>query len=344
MNDGADRPAASGDRFKAVMVANEEGPVPGWLRNQLADEGIEFFDQECATDDEVIAVAHDADVVWVITSLHVLTAKTVGGLPRCLAFVRSGSGTDNVDVEAATRAGIVVANTPGAVTETASDHTVALLCSVVRHIPYNDRLVKGGRWEPFYAAPIGTLHRRTLGLVGLGRIGRRVAQKVAGFEMDLLAYDPNVPEALMAEIGVRKAPLDDVMRSADFVSLHVPLTGETRNLIGERELRLMQPGAFLINCARGPIVNEQALYRALTEGWIAGAGLDVLSREPPDLTAPLLQLDNVVVNPHTAGLSAPATLETWRTATEAIIDLAQGRWPRSVVNPTVRPRRELRGR
>jgi D-3-phosphoglycerate dehydrogenase len=310
----------------------------------LADEGVEFFDQECTTDDEVIVAARGADVVWVITSLHLLTARTVAGLPRCVAFVRSGSGTDNVDVEAATRAGIVVANTPGAVSETTADHTVGLLCSVVRRIPYADRLVKDGLWDPFRAAPLGTLHRRTLGLVGFGRVGRGVAKRVTGFDMDVLAYDPYVPAETMAELGVRKASLEDVLRSADFVSLHLPLLPETRNLIGERELRMMQKDAYLINCARGPIVDEQALYRALSEGWIAGAGLDVMAAEPPDPTSPLLQLENVVVNPHIAGLSELTTLETWRTAAETIIDLSHGRWPRSVVNPAVRPRCQLRAR
>ena len=229
-------------------------------------------------------------------------------------------------------------------TETTSDHAIALLFSVVRRIPHNDRLVRAGHWDATRAMPRRHLCGGMLGLVGFGRIGRRVAQKVAGFEMLVLAFDPYVPKEEMEELGVQPATLEELLQSADFVSLHTPLTSDTHHLIGERELRRMRPEAFLVNCARGAVVDEQALYRARTEGWIAGAGLDLMERDPPDPGNPLLQLDNVVVNPHTASYSELSAHETWRLAAETIIDLRYGIWPRSIVNPNVKPRRKLESR
>ena len=333
--------ARSPREFKAVLVSNPESTVPDWVRERLANDGIEFLYHECQTGNEVVEVAGDADVVWIKTSHHLLTAETIESLPRCLAILRSGSGTDNVDVEAATKAGIVVANTPDAVAETTSDHAIALLFSVVRLIPYNDRLMRTGRWGLPAAAPTQQLYGRTLGLVGFGRIGRRVAQKISGFDMKVLAFDPFVSKETIEEVGASKVTLDELLRRADFVSLHSPLTPETFHLIGERELRLMRPEAYLINCARGAIVDEGALYRALTEGWIAGAGSDVMEEEPPNLDNPLFQLDNMVSNPHIASVSDTMRHQMWRLSVETIIDLHQGTWPRSVVNPTVRPRRNL---
>lgn len=153
MTDTAGSTMRTERQFLVVLAANDEGPVPDWLLEKLSDEGIGFYYRECQTDDEVLEVAAAADIVWVITPLHILTAKVMQGLERCLAILRSGSGTDNVDVEAATNAGILVANTPTAVTETTSDHAIALLFSVVRRIPHNDRLVRAGHWDATRATP-----------------------------------------------------------------------------------------------------------------------------------------------------------------------------------------------
>ena len=258
---GQDR-AGSGQRFKAVMVSNPEPTVPDWVRERLARKSIEFSFRECQTEDEVIEIAGDADVVWIKTARHLLTARTIAGLGTCLAILRTGSGTDNVDVNAATEAGLLVTNTPDAVVESTSDHAIALLFSVVRRIPYNDRLVRAGRWDPNFAPPSAQLYSRTLGLVGFGRIGRRVAQRVAGFDMKVLAFDPYVPTEAMRELRVEGATLDALLQRADFVSLHTPLTSETHHLIGERELRTMRPDAYLVNCAR--VLNDDYNYPLTT--------------------------------------------------------------------------------
>ena len=341
MSEATDNGTRSQSVFKAFMAANDQGPVPDWVLQSFDDEGIDFVYRECVTPEEVVEVGSDADVVWVITPLHLITAYSLSKLSNCVAVLRSGSGTDNVDVEAATREGILIANTPDSVTETTSDHAIALLFSVVRRIPYNDRAVRAGGWREESSYIPHHLTGGTLGIVGFGRIGRRVAEKVPGFRMKVLAFDPYVPDDVMREAGVEKVPLDDLLQRSDFVSLHTPLTPETFHLIGERELRLMRPNAYLVNVARGAVVDEPALCRALSEGWIAGAALDVFEEQPPDPDSPLLRLDDVVFNPHIASAGLFARRETFRLAGETIIDLRHDRWPRSVVNPTVKPRRPL---
>ncbi len=333
-------------RFKVALVSGwGEGPVPEWLIQGFAEHSIEFEAQECATRDDLERWAGDADVVWVFGHCPALTpecAENLAVLPRCGAILRSGSGTDNVPVVRATELGIVVANTPDAVTDGVADHTVGLLFAAARRIMAFDRAMRRGKWEraPGYANP--HIQGRTLGLVGFGRIGRRVTQRLRGFDLAVLAYDPYVDPDVMAQHGAQAAPLDELLARADFVSIHCPLTDETRRLIGERELRLMKRTAVLINTSRGPVIDEPALVRALAEGWIAGAGLDVFEQEPIDPENPLLGLDNVIVTPHIASLSDEFMDACWRHSYETVVDLSEGYWPRSYVNRGVKPRMALR--
>jgi D-3-phosphoglycerate dehydrogenase len=271
----------------------------------------------------------------------VLTAENLPLLPRCGAIIRTGSGTDNIPVAAATERGIIVANTPDALTDAVADHTIGLLLDVVRQISAQDRAVRGGAWDRRRYGPRWHIQGQTLGLIGFGRIPRLVARKLAGFALTYLAYDPYVGAGEMAAQGVQAAGLDDLLARSDFVLVHCPLTRETWHLLGERELRLMQRTATLINAARGSVIDEPVLVRALQEGWIAGAGLDVLEQEPPDWSNPLLQLDNVVITPHMAALSDEYLPNSWRLSVDTATALAQRRWPRSHVNHEVRPRWEM---
>jgi D-3-phosphoglycerate dehydrogenase len=263
-------------------------------------------------------------------------------LPGCGAIVRTGSGTDNVPVEAATQRGIVVANTPDALTEAVSDHAIGLLFAVLRRITLQDRLVRGGVWDRRRAWPHWSPRGRTLGLVGFGRIARAIARKLSGFEMKVLAYDPLVSSESAAAEGASVVGLDEVLSRADVISLHCPLTAQTRHLIDEGALRQMKPSAVLLNTARGPVVDEGALAAALAEGRIAGAGLDVLEQEPPDPANPLLRLDNVVVTPHMAAYSDEYLENCWRLSVETVLALAGGHWPPSHVNRPEPPRWDLR--
>jgi D-3-phosphoglycerate dehydrogenase len=211
----------------------------------------------------------------------------------------------------------------------------------VRQIPRQDRAVRAGVWDRYLAWPRWHLHDQVLGLVGFGRIARAVVEKLAGFRLRVLAHDPRVPPEVVAAHGARSVSLDELLAAADFVSIHCPLEPSTRHLLDERALRRMKPSAVVINTARGPIIDEAALARALRDGWIAAAGLDVLEDEPPRPDNPLLALDNVVLTPHIAGYSDEYLDNSWRLSMETAIDLANGRRPRSVVNPSVQPRWSL---
>ena len=327
--------------FKVALVALDGHEVPKSVYEQFERAGVQLVVKSCSTRQELAKYAGDADVVWLFGGGHVVTAENLAVLPRCGAIIRTGSGTDNVPVDAATRLGIVVANTPDALTDAVSDHTIALLFAVVRQVAVQDRAVRGGTWDRYLAWPNQRVRGKTLGLVAFGRIAQMVAQKMKGFEPRLLAYDPYVSPQTLARHGARAATLDELLEQSDFVSLHCPLSKETTRLIGERQLRRMKPTAVLINTARGPIVDEAALARALTEGWIAGAGLDVLEKEPPDPANPLLRLNNVVITPHIAAYSDEYVDASWQFSTEAALDLARGRWPRSYVNRDVKPRWQL---
>ncbi len=328
-------------RSKVALVGLDGQSVPDWVAAGLAGEGIELAAQECLTDEELARVAGDADVVWLFGGSRILNPNNMALLPRCGAIIRTGSGTDNVPVEAATRLGIVVANTPDAATEAVSDHAVGLLFAVLRQIAVQDRAVRDGVWDRYRAWPLWLLRGRTLGLVGFGRIARMFARKVSGFEPTVLAYDPALAPEVIAEGGARPAGLDELLSESDVVSVHCPLTPETRHLIGERALRRMKPTAVLLNTARGPAIDEAALARALAEGRIAGAGLDVLEQEPPDPANPLLGLDNVVITPHIAGYSDEYLERSWRLSLETVLALAKRRRPLSCVNRPAEPRWQL---
>lgn len=327
--------------FKVALVALDGQFVPDWATRQLAGNDIDLVINECTTTAELVALAGDADVVWIFGGSTIVTADSLPDLPRCLAILRTGTGTDNVPLNEATAAGIVVAITPEAGGDAVAEHTVALILAILRQVAVQDRLVRGGVWDRYRAWPRWQLRNHTLGVVGFGSIARSLVHKLQGFEMSVVAYDPFVGPEVFAQYGVRQASLLQVMEMADVVSLHCPLTPETFHLIGERELRAMRSDSILVNTARGPLVDEAALCRALTEGWIGGAGIDVLETEPTDPANPLLRLDNVIITPHIAGYSDTFLAESWRLSVETVIDLSQGRWPKVWANRDVVPRRPL---
>jgi len=334
-------------KLKAVMVdftGTSRKVIPDWVPRELDRAGIALALHECSTEEELAAYASEADFVWVMGGGRVCRTSRLEVLQKCGAIVRTGSGTDNIDVEAATRLGIVVANTPEAIADDVADHAIGLLFAVIRLIPLQDRRVREGKWGRIMDSYRWHLKGQTLGLVGFGLIGRMVARKMSGFEMEIVACDPYTDEKAFSDLGVRKATLEEVLRSSDFLSLHCPLNDETRRLIGERQLSVMKRNAVLINAARGPLVDERALVRALQEGRIGAAGLDVFEEEPLPADSPLLKLENVVLTPHVASYSDVYEEKVWRSSVEAILDMSRGFWPRSCVNRAVRPRWALEGR
>ena len=329
------------DSVKVALVDLDGQIIPDWLVPTLEREGIELLIRQCNSGAELTEHAKDADIVWLFGGSRVLQGGSLATVPRCWAIVRTGSGTDNVPVEEATARGIVVANTPAALSDGVSDHVIALVMALVRRLRKADREVRSGVFDQTLVRPLNSFGGRTFGLVGFGHIAREVAQKLSGFEMNWLVHDPFVSADELAAQGFQSVPLETLLSDSDFVSLHCPLTPSTRHLIGEPELRRMKPSAILINTSRGPVVDEPALVRALTEGWLAAAGLDVFEQEPPARDNPLFQLENVLVTPHSAGLSGDGMEPRWRTSVEAVLMLAKRRWPPSCVNRHVKPAQNL---
>lgn len=324
--------------FKVSLVAYDGYDIPEWIYNELTRNEIRLVAHECPTHEELVQYAGDADLVWVRSGSRIVTAESLADLPRCGAILRSGTGTDNVPVAEATGRGIVVANTPLANADQVADHTIGLLLSVIRQIPRHDRNVRAGIWDRYQGYPNWHLRDQTLGFIGFGMIARMVARKISGFEMKFLAYDPYLSPEMFAQNGAQAVGLDELLSNSDFISILCPLLDGTFHLIAERELRLMRPDAVLINTSRGAVIDEGALIRALREGWIAAAGLDVFEEEPINPDNPLIELNNVVLTDHIASYSDQYLDKTWRYSVETIIDLRQGKWPRSVVNRNLKPR------
>jgi D-3-phosphoglycerate dehydrogenase len=309
------------NRVRVALVDLDGQTVPEWVGERLEREGIELVVHDCTTHAELAAHAGDAEIVWLFGGSRVLQGGNLGVVPRCRAILRTGSGLDNVPREEAARRGIVVANTPAAMSDGVSDHVIALLFAVTRRVAALDRAVRLGRWGQVPAQPLNGVRGRTLGLVGFGHVAREVVRKLSGFQMKVLAHDPYVSPETMAAHGAQAADLAELLAAADYVSLHCPLTPETRHSIGEPELRRMKPTAILLNTARGAVIDEAALVRALREDWIAAAGLDVLEQEPPASDDPLLGLPNVVLTPHVAGNAADGIEARWRLSVETLLTL-----------------------
>jgi D-3-phosphoglycerate dehydrogenase / 2-oxoglutarate reductase len=233
----------------------------------------------------------------VVRSETKVTAQLLEAAGALRAIGRAGVGVDNIDVPAATQRGVVVMNAPDGNTMTTAEHTLALLLSLARRVPQGNASLKDGRWERKKFVGV-ELRGKTLGIVGLGRIGRVVASRARGFEMNIVAFDPFVAPEQLRDTGIELAPLEEVCARADFVTVHAPLTTETRGIIGARELSLMKKGVRVVNCARGGLIDERALEAAIREGRVAGAALDVFEEEPPPADHPLLSLEEVVVTPH----------------------------------------------
>jgi D-3-phosphoglycerate dehydrogenase len=320
------------NKVRVALVDLDGQTLPDWVPERLEQEGITLIAHDCKTAAELSAHAGNAEVVWLFGGSRVLQDGNLSAVPRCRAILRTGSGTDNVPIDEATRRGIVVANTPAAMSDGASDHMIALLFATARRVAELDRAIRQGRWGQTPVQPRSGVQRRTLGLVGFGHIAREVARKLRGFEMKVLVHDPYVGAEIMATLGATPASLNNLLAESDFVSLHCPLSPQTRHLIGERELRRMKPTAILINTSRGPVIDEPALVQALRERRIAAAGLDVLEHEPPAVDHPLLQVDNVVLTAHVAGYSANGLEARWQLSVETVLALARGQAPASWVN------------
>jgi D-3-phosphoglycerate dehydrogenase len=284
--------------------------------------------------EEFLAQAADCDAL-LNTYAGPITADAMAKMPKCRIIARYGIGVDTIDLDAATAAGIIVTNNPTYCIEEVAEHTMALLLDSARKIAFYDRQVRAGAWAVPPGKPLYRLVGRTLGLVGFGNIARQVAVRAAAFGMRILYADPFVKEGQFGEPG-KKVELAELYAQSDFVSVHPPLTPQTRGMINDDAFSKMKPGAVLVNCSRGPVVDTAALVRALDEKKISGCALDTTDPEPLPDPHPLRGRDNVIINPHVAWYSETAMVGLQAGAPNEVRRVLTGEWPVNVVNKAVR--------
>ena len=330
---------------RKVVQLNLNPVDPQTAQGIFREIDAELVVAECSTEDEVIQVAHDADAI--IRAGGLLTRRVLESLERCRIISCYAVDIDGIDLAAATERGICVSYAVDATTEEVSDHAMAMMLGLARKLFFYDKVVRAGGWLNDHKAmvemgrPMFRLSTVTVGSIGFGRAAQALARKCQGFRMRFLAYDPNKPHGLNHELGVELTSLDRVLEESDFLHMNVPLTEETRHMIGAEQLKRMKPTAYLINCtARGAIIDEEALDTALTEGWIAGAGLDNLEKRPPKPN-PLLKLDNALITPHVCHVSDTSYDEMEQRVCREVVGFFQGEWPPLVVNPQVKERVHL---
>lgn len=283
-------------------------------------------------DDDFIEALAQADAVLCGNDLQV-NEDLFDLAPKVKVIAKLGVGLDTVDIDTASRHGAIVFHTPGANDQAVADHTFALILSLARRILYCDQSLREKRWE--HTKIMGVeIWQKTMGIIGLGAIGRCVALRAKGFQMKVVAHDPYWPADFADQEGIEQRPLDELLKVADIVTIHAPLTPENKGLINARAFKLMKSTALLINAARGAIVTESDLYQALKNGEIGGAGLDVFEPEPPT-ESPLLELDNVVLSPHTAAFTYEGLDNMSMGIVDQLIDYYQGKRPEHIVNPEV---------
>jgi len=286
--------------------------------------------------EELLRQAPACDGLLTLLTDHI-DEELLAAAPRLLVVSNMATGFDNIDVAAASSRNVVVTRTPGVLSETVVDFTFALLLAAARRITEADRHVRRGLWKTWGPQVMlgHDVHGATLGIVGLGGVGAEVARRARGFGMRVVYYSRTPKPALERRYRLTFLSLDDLLRQADFVTLHAPLTPETRHLIGQRELALMKPSAVLVNTARGPLVDQAALYQALVEGRIAGAALDVTDPEPLPPDDPLLALDNLVVTPHIASASVATRSRMAMLAAQNLLTALRGQVPKDTANPEI---------
>ncbi|MEM3607725.1 MAG: glyoxylate reductase [Candidatus Bathyarchaeia archaeon] len=324
------------------------------VTRRIPEAGLEILERSCELEvrdsrlppskEELTSLIGDVDgLICLLTDR--IDGDVIAAGEELRVISSYSAGVDHIDVDAATKAGIYVTNTPDVLTDATADHAWALLMAAARRIVEADKYVRSGRWREGWdpllllGAPIWD---KTIGFIGFGRIGVAAARRAKGFQMRILYYSRRrIPIDLERELSAEYRPLEDLLREADFVSLHVPLTPETRHLINRERLRLMKPTAILINTSRGGVVDQEDLVEALREGWIAAAGLDVFEDEPVKPGDPLLSLENVVLTPHIGSATREARTRMAVMAAENLLSVLRGVEPRHLVNPEVKDVRPL---
>ncbi|OGW84775.1 MAG: phosphoglycerate dehydrogenase [Omnitrophica bacterium RIFCSPHIGHO2_02_FULL_46_11] len=308
------------------------------ISDPLGERGLEVFKKEPQitvdvrsglSPQELKKIVADYDAIVVRSGTH-LTGEIIKAAARLKVIGRAGVGVDNVDLDAATKQGVIVMNTPEGNTISTSEHTMSLLMALARNIPQAHASVRAGEWKRAHFVG-AELNGKTLGIVGFGRIGREVAVRANAFGMRVLAYDPFIAKENLRQLGVEFSDFELLLKTSDFITLHVPLTDTTKNIINEKAIQMMKQGVFLINCARGGLIDEKVLYDALKSGHVRGAALDVFEKEPPDKN-PLLSLNQVVVTPHLGAATQEAQENVGISVAHQVVDALLERGIRNAVN------------
>lgn len=311
------------------------------VSDPISEEGIrllrEVAEVDVCTDlspEELVSIIREYDALLVRSGTQV-TAEVIEAGYNLKVIGRAGVGVDNIDVDKATEQGILVINAPEGNTISAAEHTMALMLALARNITSASASLKGGRWERNKFMGV-ELYKKTLGIIGLGRIGSEVAKRARAFGMDVLAYDPYISAERVEKLGVVSAPLEEIFARADFITLHAPKTSSTAYMIGAKELAQMKEGVRIVNCARGGLIDEKALYQAILSGKVAGAALDVFEEEPPR-DNPLLELEQVIATPHLGASTQEAQVNVAIQVAEQIVRVLKGEPVHMAVNVTVLP-------
>jgi len=317
-------------RYQVVITDCDHGSIEE-EKDELGRMGAELILAQVQKEEDLIRVCKEAD--GLVNQYALLTRRVLENLPKCKVVSRYGVGVDSVDLKAATDFGIIVANVPDYCMDEVANQTISMILTLIRKTAFFDKKVKSGQWDFHMGIPIHRTRGKTLGLIGCGRIGLEVAKRMSAFGVKVITFDPYL-EKVSQEVELKD--FDTVLKESDFISIHCPLNDSTRHLIGEEAFKKMEKKPIIINTSRGPIVDEKALIQALKEGLISGAGLDVLEKEPPDPSNPLLQMDNVILTPHVSFYSVESISELKRRTAKNVADVLMGKWPGSVVNREVR--------
>jgi D-3-phosphoglycerate dehydrogenase len=312
-----------------VVVAGTSFPSLEIERSILEPLGVDVVDTRGQSEDEIVAACRLA--VGIMADYFRCDAERIAGFERCRVICQYGVGLDQIDVDAASRAGIRVTRTPEYCVDELADHTLALILAAARGVVRYDASVRKGEWDYTVAMPI-RLSGATLGLVGFGRVGQAVARRAAGFGLRIVAQDGYLPDEAFLALGAERVQLETLLRESDIVSVHVPLTAETRHLIGAAELAQLRDGAIVVNTSRGEVLDQTALHEALSSGRLAGVALDVLEQEPPRPDEPLVARPDAVLTPHAGFLSVDSLQRAQREAAEDVARALGGVPPKFCVN------------
>lgn len=313
-----------------VYVTDSEFPDYSFEEQVITEAGGELIGLQCKTEEDIIAQCHDA--VGLIDQYAPITEKVMAALPNLKIVSRMGIGVNTVDIDGATKLGIYVGNVPDGSVEEVSNHAITMVMCLMRKLYVFNKDIRNGGWGIGKAIPIHRPASQKLGLMGFGRIPQRIAEKAAVLGFQILAYDPFLSADIIESKGARKVSFDELVAESDFISVHTPLTKDTEHMLNADAFKKMKKTAYIVNTSRGPVIDEQALIKALQDGQIAGAGLDVYEQEPIGKDNPMLTMGNVVLSSHAAWYSEEALVDIRTKTALNVADVIQGKQPRYLVN------------